>query len=166
MDPEGTRNIWTIENAPGSEPAPFLTGPESFLWCRIHPNGDWVAVVSSVSGRAEIFVTSFPKPGKRIPISVSGGREPNWSRDGEELFYVERNQLMAVQCDTSGGQFTVGIPKALFEKDFEQTYRFIDVDIDAERFLAFKRGSETTEVSIIENWFEELKRLAPHPEKK
>jgi hypothetical protein len=39
-------------------------------------------------GRSEIFVVPFPNTGDaKWLISVGGGTEPLWSRDGRELFH-------------------------------------------------------------------------------
>jgi hypothetical protein len=45
-----------------------------------------IAYESNASGQWEIFVARFPQLGNREPIGV--GRDPRWSADGRELFYV------------------------------------------------------------------------------
>ena len=62
-----------------------------------------------------------------------------------------------------------GTPQALFEDRYTVSYtsnRFgrFDVDPDGERFLMVERAegsSVAASVTVVVNWFEELKRLAP-----
>ena len=55
---------------------------------RFSPNGRWVAYTSNESGRDEVYVQSFPLSGAKFQISANGGREPQWRKDGTELFYI------------------------------------------------------------------------------
>ncbi len=92
--------------------------------------------------------------------------EPVWSRKGDELFYHNENQLMAVAIDTRG-TFSASPPQLLFEGNYEwaryqQSY---DVMPDG-RFVVVKtvgrEGEEDpTKINVVLNWFEELKRLVP-----
>ena len=56
-------------------------------------------------------------------------------------------------------KLTVGRPELVAEGPFES----YDVAADGNRFLAVKieRGEPITELVVVENWFEELKRKAP-----
>ena len=60
------------------------------------PDGRWLAYVSDTTGRAELWVQSFPGPGSPVRVSSRGGAEPVWARNGRELYYLEGNKLMAV----------------------------------------------------------------------
>jgi hypothetical protein len=85
---------------------------------QISPDSEWVAYVSNESGRLEVYVQSFPRPGERIRISNSGGSQVRWAPDGRELYYVAPdNRLMAVPLirDTNGATLTAGEPQPLFE---------------------------------------------------
>src|SRR4029453_664746 len=65
------------------------------------PDGKWIAYVSDESGRFEIYVRSFPGPGEKWPISLEGGNEPVWPRNGRELFYRAGDTMMAVDVQTT-----------------------------------------------------------------
>ena len=48
-------------------------------------------------------------------MSRGGGIEPQWRRDGRELFYLSPDKtLMAVDMPVSDGRLRPGMPKALF----------------------------------------------------
>lgn len=65
------------------------------------PDGRYVAHSSSQTGQREIVIQPFPGPGPQAPVSVGGGREPAWARNGE-LFYRRPGDyaMMAVTVST------------------------------------------------------------------
>ena len=81
-------------------PVPLLTTPFNEFQAQISPDGRWIAYASDESGRWEVYVQSFPVLGAKRAISSGGGSEPQWRRDGRELFYVTADgTLMAVDVD-------------------------------------------------------------------
>ena len=79
------------------------------------PDGQWVAFGSNESGRAEIYVQSFPDGRGRTQVSTDGGTQVRWSGDGKEIFYVAPDgKMMAVLLTVSGASPTVKLPTALF----------------------------------------------------
>ena len=130
----------------------------------LSPDGRWLAYVSGVTGSPEIWVRPYPGPGAPVRISPSGGLEPVWSRDGQELFYLEGNKMMAVKVASEQG-LTSEPPLVLFEGNYIQTNRpSYDVGSDG-RFLMIKAAEEEEgqqgQINVVLNWFEELKRLVP-----
>ena len=101
-------------------------------------------------------------------ISTSGGTHPLWAPDGRELYYLSGAALMAAPIQTDPS-FTPGTPEVLFEGNYYYSSqgRSYDVAPDGQRFLMIKAGdlsdesSSAPELIIVENWFEELKRLVP-----
>ena len=45
------------------------------------PDGRFLVYASNESGRNEVYVQSFPGPGRTWQISTAGGDEPRWRRD-------------------------------------------------------------------------------------
>jgi serine/threonine-protein kinase len=130
------------------------------------PDGKWVSYVSDQTGRAEIWVRPFPGPGAPIRISPDGGREPLWSRNGSELFYQNGRKLMTAEVVSRQPALQFKPPRVLFEGGFvpfdANVPRTYDVAADG-RFLMIKEEARTVppSIAIVQNWFEELKRLAP-----
>lgn len=58
---------------------------------RWSPDGQWIAYVSDESGQPEIYVDSWPTPGRRARASFAGGSRPQWSGDGRNLFFMRQN---------------------------------------------------------------------------
>ena len=80
------------------------------------PDGHWVAYDSNQSGRYEVVVQAFPTPSGKWQVSMAGGRQPRWSRDGRELYYISLDgKLMAAPVRASGGAFEAGSPSVLFQ---------------------------------------------------
>ena len=113
-------------------------------------------------------VQPYPGPGGKWQISTDGGTEPLWNRNGRELFYRSGNKMMAVQVETQPS-FAASKPAILFEKEyaasqFPSTGIAYDVSPDGQRFLMIKeleQSSAATQINVVLNWFEELKRRVP-----
>jgi len=133
----------------------------------LSPDDRWLAYVSNESGREEIYLTPFPGPGGKWQISTEGGTEPLWSRDGRELFYRSGEKMMAVAISTEP-ELTPGKPTLLFEGRYQTGLvgaspgSNYDVARDG-RFVMIRaeEGSGPTQINVVLNWFEELKRLVP-----
>lgn len=126
----------------GTTPVPIAASRFTELAPALSPNGRWMAYSSSETGRGEIVVVPFPRTGdSKWPISVDGGGEPVWSRDGRELFYRNnKRELVAVQVGTERS-FSIGSSSALFSDrhfariDVHQQY---DVAPDGQRFIMIR----------------------------
>ncbi|HXQ25319.1 MAG TPA: protein kinase [Candidatus Acidoferrales bacterium] len=133
------------------------------------PDGRWIAYASDESGRREIYVQPYPGPGGKWQISTDGGTEPLWNHNGRELFYRNGNRMMAVDIGTQSG-FAVGKPRMLFEGPYLKNgvgyaRPNYDVSPDGQRFLMIKpieqEQAAPTQINVVLNWTEELKRLVP-----
>jgi dipeptidyl aminopeptidase/acylaminoacyl peptidase len=136
------------------------------------PDGRSVAYVSDESGRAEIYVRTFSPDstaaasdtGGKWLISTGGGREPRWSRDGKELYYVTFDwKLMVVEIATSP-VFRAGLPNALFQgpppSSFSQEGESWDLTSDGKRFLFLAPVEQTGQspFTVVLNWQAGLKK--------
>ena len=80
------------------------------------PDGKWVAFVANDSGRAEVYLQSFPGATNRTQVSTAGGSQVRWSRDGSEIFYVAPDgRMTAVSVALNGASPLVKPPVALFQ---------------------------------------------------
>jgi Tol biopolymer transport system component len=80
-------DLWILPLEEGGKPKPYVTGPGPELHARISPDGKWLAYESPESGQPQVYVQSFPVPGRKVRISVDGGDGPGWTRGGKELLY-------------------------------------------------------------------------------
>jgi serine/threonine-protein kinase len=138
----------------------------------ISHDGRWVAYQSNESGQEEIYVRPFPDADRgRWQISTGGGTRPLWARSDKELFYIGLSGAMMSASVEGGSTFRAGNPTRLFEgRHFRTTNaggRTYDVSPDGRRFLIVKGVDARDETAappgiiVVQNWFEELKRLVP-----
>jgi serine/threonine-protein kinase len=139
----------------------------------ISPDGRWLAYESNESGRPEIYVRPFPKVEASLTqVSTGGGTRPLWSRTGRELFYyVAPDTIMAVPVQL-GQDVTLGIPQVAVKGPYAVAVnagRHYDVSADGQRFLLLKDVAQAgdarpaaTEIHLVLNWLEELRKLAPN----
>ena len=163
-------DIWVLPLEGERKPRPFAQERFNEGWASFSPDGRWLAYMSDESGQGEIYVRPFPGPGGKWQVSSGGGNYPVWARSGRELFYVNGDKLMTAPVETSP-TFSSGTPHLLFVKAsllipqtlglgpyFAKPY---DADPDGKRFLVVKQSvSAPTQINVVLNWFEELKKLA------
>jgi Tol biopolymer transport system component len=164
VNPTTGVDIWVLRMG-DRKAQPFLRTPFSEGAPRFSPDGHWLAYISNEAGHYEIYVQPYPGPGGKWQISTEGGTEPLWNPNGRELFYRSGDKMMAVDITTHPG-FAAGKPRMLFEGPYElspvQTDDY-DVSPDGQRFLMLKPAERTapTQINVVLNWFEELKRRVP-----
>jgi hypothetical protein len=93
----------------GGEPKPLVATRFNERGGVFSPDGLSFACVSDEWGSDEIYVQPFPGPGRKVPISINGGRQPVWSRDGRELFYRAEDSMMVVAVQH--GPFRASAPR-------------------------------------------------------
>jgi eukaryotic-like serine/threonine-protein kinase len=114
-------------------------------------DGKWLAYQSDGLDTNQIYVIPFPGPGPKHRISVDGGIQPRWRRDGKELYYFSLDgKLMAV--DITGGSVIVsGTPHELFDTKLNillPHFRIYSATPDGKRFLLLKPLAEATPTPI------------------
>jgi Tol biopolymer transport system component len=94
VDRERDRDVWMLPADGGAAARPLLAQPFPEHDARFSPDGRFVAYVSGETGRPEVSVQTVDGPRRREVISVAGGTQPVWSRDGRELFFVDPEGLL------------------------------------------------------------------------
>jgi serine/threonine-protein kinase len=166
---EGTRHLLVLEHGVDTVPRMLLHARYDHFAMTLSPDGRWLAYVSDESGNSEVYVRPFPGvDSAKFAISVGGGLEPLWRRDGTELFFRnQRGDMFAVPVAT-GRQFEHGAPKLLFSRPgmaLQEFYRSYDVHPDGKRFLMLNGGdAEARRLSVIFNWRPELQKAQGSPQ--
>jgi eukaryotic-like serine/threonine-protein kinase len=167
ISPTTAADVWVLQ-VNDRKAQPFLQTQAYEGAPQFSPDGHWMAYVSDESGRREIYVQPYPGPGGKWQISTDGGSEPVWNRSGRELFYRNGDKMMAVEITTQPS-FSASKPKMLFEGRYTMTsgatFPDYDVSLDGQRFLMLKpveqEQAAPTQINVVLNWTEELKRLVP-----
>ena len=127
-----------VQPADGSAPWPYAATSADETAARVSPDGRWVAYTSDESGRSEVYLDSYPRPGRRVSITSNGGAHPVWRGDGRELYYWNDGRLVAVRLDAVRGEAApaVGAPIVLFRASYYiGPNTMYDVSPDGERFV-------------------------------
>jgi serine/threonine-protein kinase len=127
-----------VQPADGSRGWPYVATTADETAARLSPNGTWVAYTSDVSGRPEVYLNSFPRPGQRVKVSSGGGLHPVWRADGRELYYWSHGALIAVPIGASRGETPpeIGAPAVLFRAPYYiGPNTMYDVSPDGQRFV-------------------------------
>lgn len=131
-----------VQPADGSAARAYASAAAQEISARISPHTHWVAYASNESGREEVYVDSYPRPGNRVTVSRDDGGDPVWRGDGRELYYWRGDALVAVPIDGSreGRPPVLGAERVLFysahEQSLSSTY---DVSPDGEQFVIVRR---------------------------
>ena len=129
---------------------PFGRGPsvrlhaDSIDETRVSADGRWVAYDSDESGQVEVYVASFPDFTGKRQVSVAGGLQPNWRRDGRELFYMTpRGAIMSVAIRTTP-TLEPDTPKPLFTTNLVPSSGWSQyaVSPDGQRFLVMESSRQ------------------------
>jgi Tol biopolymer transport system component len=143
----------------------FLSTPVNEGQGRFSPNTRWVAYASDESGRFEVYVRPFPAATGLTQISIAGGTQPEWRRDGKELFYISADgKLTAVPVTTDGAAFSAGTPRGLFDVEVPEPNPPFPTDYavtaDGQRFLVNTVVDQPTRpaLTVILNWTADLKK--------
>jgi len=164
-NPSTHDDIWILRMSDRKQ-QPFLRTQFNENAPVFSPDGNWLAYASDESGRFEVYAQPYPGPGAKYQISSEGGGEPAWNPNGRELFYRSENRMMATEV-TTRPSFSMGQARVLFEGQYvtgaapqaeSATYC---VSPDGQRFLMDKQSGGATQINVVLNWFEELKRRVP-----
>ncbi len=122
-------------------------------------DGKWIAYVSNVSGRDEIYVIRSSGEGQPIQVSTGGGRDPKWGPLGKSLYYRMGRSIMRIEV-------TDGQPKSDAQRVFQgpilirgSTYCLAP---DESRVLAVEEdeGAVRDEIRVITNSFDRIRTIA------
>jgi serine/threonine-protein kinase len=157
IDPSTSADIWELSIS-SRKVRPVVQTEFVEGDARFSPDGHWISYRSDESGKQEVYVQAYPGPGIKKRISLDGGTKAFWSHTGRELFYSTATSLFAVPV-LDAVDLRLGIPKRLFEFKKAGAY---DISPDDQRFLMLEAATEMpVQVNLVQNWFEELKRLVP-----
>jgi len=139
---------------------PFVTEDAQERGPRFSPDGRWLLYVSDRTGRDEVYAESFPEGGNRVQLSLEGGREGTWSRDGSQVLYRDLSGWMTAVRLTRGTVIEPVSRERLFDANGYLSNQFLtmyDVAPDG-RFLMLQLEPEPerTELVIIRNWVQQV----------
>ena len=165
LNPKTGFDLWVFPLAGEQRRVPFLQTQFDERQGRFSPDGRWIAYASNETGTWQVYVRSFPVSGGKFQVSTNGGSQPQWRRDGRELFYISVDRkLMAVEVSGSGPTFDVGAPNELFVLHIQSIglpgpRNIYAAAKDGQRFLVTSLVGDPTAspTTVVLNWTADLK---------
>jgi Tol biopolymer transport system component len=154
-------DLWILPVGASGDPVLFARSAFNKTQAQVSPNGRWITYTSLDTGRDEVYVDSFPVAGNRRQVSVGGGMQPRWRRDGSELFYLAPDQmLMAVPVNSKSEYFDAGRAAPLFRtrllpegSQIPGWPAMYDVTPDGQRFLINGPLADPgPPITVVLNW--------------
>jgi dipeptidyl aminopeptidase/acylaminoacyl peptidase len=164
---DGKLLVYTVINRKTNsdiEVVPVAGGPPQVVMAtvaeetnaRLSPDGRWIAYNSNENGGFEIYVQPFPTTGAKWQVSKGGGQQPQWRRDGAELFYVTpERKLIGVGVKT-GSDFVLGEAHVLMDTritgwqvNYGPGYA---ASADGQRFLINTASDTVLPITLVLNW--------------
>jgi len=150
------------------EITPVLQTPFEEVCAQVSPNDRWLAYETDATGRREVHVRPFPNAEDgHWQVSLSGGRQPSWTRGGRELVYsTSDGAIMSVDVDPDAPSWSASAPKKLFQGRYVigdiGTFSSYGVSADGQRFLMIKDVAPDSiqavpNVVVVQHWNSELK---------
>jgi serine/threonine-protein kinase len=152
------------------KPEAFLDGDFGAESATFSRDGRYVAFLSTENGQREIYIRPYPGPGGQVTVSVGGGQEPIWARNGD-LFYrsLDATRTFGVAVTTTPA-LKVGAPVELFQRPYYfsptgSPRAQYDVTPDGKRFLVLAPSGDASmgrpRIVVVQDWMDELRRLVP-----
>ena len=142
---------------------------------RSHDPIDWIFVLGRFDRERwkknwqDLFDTHDLIHNRRITVKIvvsqegDGSSFPYWSHSGRELFYQTSTALFSAPI-LDIQNLRLGTPQRLFTLPKGVAFSLggrQNVSPDDQRFLMLEPAQPSSQLNLVQNWFEELKRLVP-----
>ena len=161
----GDYAIWVLANVDGAEPEQLLDPLEGGARASsFSPDGEWLAYNWDPTGQAEVYVTPFPSDGTKYRVAQNAFWS-SWSNDGSELFFMSGGRLSSVDVRTAPGFSFRGLRS--FDTPLPTVAQMYYPMPSGERFAVvfppLEAGVTAQHITVVQDWFEELKQRVPVP---
>jgi len=155
--PKAKKDIWLVPLTGDAKPSPLIATEAREESASFSPDGKWIVYASEQSGRAEVYVRSFPN-GRSVQVSVDGGDVPHWSPDGSEIYFTTRDDNeAAAPFHSTAATPQPGRPAILFH--IPQAMTWFAPSHKPGRFIGAMRSSPEESVPVmnyVTGWAEKL----------
>src|SRR3970040_239637 len=98
----GNTDIYAVSVDQPNKPRPVVATSADERFPELSRDGRWLAYCSDETGPLESYVEPHARAGRRVTITNGGAGDPAWSKNSNELFYRNGNQILAVRFAVSG----------------------------------------------------------------
>jgi serine/threonine-protein kinase len=154
---EGGWDVRRVGLDSGAASRPFVATVATDVSARFSPNGRWVALASSESGRSEVYVRSYPDATAKVQISAGGGTAPTWSGDGSRVYYRSGDAVLAARLETAGVPRVVS-RDTVFRNALSGQSVFSGFEVTPDgRLLTAGTVSSNYQLVVVPNWITEFR---------
>jgi Tol biopolymer transport system component len=152
-DAEGAQVIRQV-NAETGEMTTVLSDAFHFSNPRISPDGNWIAYISTESGRSELYIRSWPDLAQKWQASRDGASFPSWSPDGSQLVFASLAalELRYVNFDTSQDEPRIGIPMRKLGLSADMQWPILNPRHDRLYYVDVKEPGVLPPAKVIFGW--------------
>ena len=170
--PDPGADIGVVENLGKGPVRTLIANQFQTQYPAVSPDGKWLAFVSNHSGTQEVYVRPFSGTGEDVQVSLSGGTEVVWGRNGRELFYrgsSERGMVLVAAVVRTSPAFDIVSRASLFpvaDMAAAVPHANYDVSPDGKTFV-FVRRSPSSRIIVIQNvpaLVKSMQTSSPRPE--
>jgi serine/threonine protein kinase len=155
-------DLWALDLEEPQKPFPLVQTEFEEGLGQFSPDGKWIAYESNESGRFEIYVQPFRGTGRKTQVSLKGGGQVRWRRDGKALFFIalgDRLTEVPLRFNESGQVAEPGPAISLFTTHVggasqPQEGQQYAVSSNGNRFLmnVVTQETSTSPITVILNW--------------
>ncbi len=162
---EGDQDLALVRPGTAEPIAPLVATPFQEHYPAVSPDGRWLLFVSNQSGRREVYLRQLEGAGNQTKVSLNGGDEPVWARNGREFFHREtvndQTTLVAVGLDLSGTPRVTSRQTLFSAEEYlpSNPHANYDVAPDGRSFVMVRRGPSTRLV-VVQNLPELVRRAS------
>ncbi|MBZ5555953.1 MAG: winged helix-turn-helix domain-containing protein [Acidobacteriia bacterium] len=159
-NPQTGAGIWVYTPLGGKPPRALIRTRWNDFEPAMAPDGRSFAYTSDESGRFEVYLSPFPEFGAKTPVSVDGGAEPVWSRDGR-LYFRSGSSVMMATIDLENRQ-RIGAPERVADGPYQPGavagLPNFDVGAGGRLLLIAQTAAQAQpdRLSVTVNWFTDL----------
>lgn len=112
-NPDTGANVWLQHLSTGRSEQVLSTAFNQYAaaW---HPSSEWFACCSDETGVAQIYLHEL-RSRRRRPVSITGGAEPVWSRNGNHLYFRSGAAIARASVSIGAGDPLIGVPEIVVD---------------------------------------------------
>jgi hypothetical protein len=124
---------------------------ERFAHASFSPDNQWL--LYSVLAEARNGLYARPLAATGLPKQISTrGESPVWRKDGKEILYLDRSQIMSVRVERTGNDLRISSPESLFAVRAPGLFlaqKALQVSRDGSR-IVFTQAAEQSAPAVID----------------
>jgi Tol biopolymer transport system component len=152
IDPGTGLNVYRLPEDGTGAPVPLVVGPTRDTLGHVSPDGRWLAYGSDDTGRYQVYVQPFGRPGRRVQVSQDGAIYHGWMTDGRGLLFASDTLQAVMRADISGTDNPIASAPRLVVT-LPANVEFADVTPDGQRFLAIlPEHTGIGSITVVQNW--------------